>query len=286
MRALSFLLASLIAATACAEIRIVGTDLLGIEFSKTLYECAGRHRLGLALALDGSRTGMEQLKAGRADLALVVAPTDGQDAPAGFCTAVVGYFRVLVLVPAACPLERLSFEQLALIFGSERAAGGMRWGELGVGGEWAGSAVTAVAPEVGTGLALEHFRHVVLRGAELRSNVGRFDSPAELTAAFAEGRRVLAIAAAPPPGAGEKILSVSRRPLGEAFAPTAENLHAGRYPLRLPVRLVFRREAVSALRPLLDFLLGDGAVAPLLRAGVVAVPASAREPQVFALEKT
>ncbi|HUR56906.1 MAG TPA: hypothetical protein VM029_04295 [Opitutaceae bacterium] len=281
-----FLVASLTAATARAEIRIVGTDLLGVEFSKALYECAGRHRLGIRLALDGSRPGLDQLKAGRADLALVVAPTDGKETPAGFCSVVVGYFRVLVLVPAACPLERISFDQLAAVFGSEGTTGAVRWSELGVGGEWEGNVVAAVAPEVGTGLALEHFRHVVLRGTALRSNVARFDSPADLAAMFTEGRRVLAIAAAPPAGAAAKILPVARRPLGEAFTPTAENVHAGHYPLRLPVRLVFRRETVLALKPLLDFLLGDGAVAPLTGAGVIAVPRPAREELVFALEKT
>jgi DNA-binding transcriptional LysR family regulator len=110
--------ASLSFATAGAELRVVGTDLLGVDFSRALYEYGGRHDLLLTLAFDGSRPGLDQLRAGRADLALFVLPPDEPAALAGCESAPLAFHRVVVLVPPAAPLAQVSLEQLGGIFGA------------------------------------------------------------------------------------------------------------------------------------------------------------------------
>src|SRR4051812_37620821 len=63
-----------------ADLRLVGTDLLGLEFTKALYAAAGEEGITLSVVLDGSRPGHEQLKSGRADLALLIlSPGDEPD---------------------------------------------------------------------------------------------------------------------------------------------------------------------------------------------------------------
>jgi ABC-type phosphate transport system substrate-binding protein len=269
-----------------AELRVVGTDLLGVEFSKALYDYAGRHDLVLALALDGSRPGLDQLKAGRADLALLVLPPDEEDAAAAFEAATLAYHRVVVLVPPASPVAQVSLDQLAGIFGVGGPVSYSRWGELGLAGAWSGVAIAPMAPEAGVGIAAEYFRHVVLRGRDFKSNVDRFDSPVDLALRLAGESRAMALASAPPSKAGvARIVPVTMRADKPSFLPTPENLRSGDYPLRLPLRVFFRRESAAALRPLWRFLLSDE-LAPLLeRAGVVPLPAAARQQQMLALER-
>jgi len=89
----------------------------------------------------------------------------------------------------------------------------------------------------------------------------------------------------PPETPGVKLVPVAVQSTDPAFLPTLENVHSGDYPLRLPVRLVVRRESVAALKPLLRFLAGDAAVPHFEQAGLVPLPASARVQQLAALEK-
>ncbi len=269
-----------------AELRVVGTDLLGVDFSKALYDYAGRHDLVLALAFDGSRPGLDRLKAGRADLALLVLPPGEEGAAAAFESATLAYHRVVVLVPPASPVVQVTLDQLAGIFGVGGPVGFSRWGELGLSGDWSGRAIAPQAPVAGAGIAAEYFRQVVLHGRDFKSNVGRYDSPVDLALRLAGDSRAIALASSPPSKPGvAKIVPVATRADEPPYLPTPENLRSGDYPLRLPLRVVFRRESASALRPLWRFLFSDE-LAPLLeRADVVPLPAAARQQQVLALER-
>lgn len=265
--------------------RMVGTDLLGVEFSKALYEFTGRHRLEVALAFDGSRPGLDELKAGRADLALLVLPAGEESAVPVFQSIPVAYHRVVVIVPVACPMAHVTFDQLAGIFGVSPGRV-ERWRELGIGGEWADSLITALAPEVGVGIAVEYFRHLVLAGREFKPNVIRYTDAAGLAARFSGEMRGVALAAVMPAAVPElKVLPVAVRARGPAFLPTPENLHSGDYVLGLPLRLVVRREALPALLPLVRFLGGDEGAPHFERAGVVPLPALRRTQQLLAFEK-
>lgn len=279
-------LALLPVATARADVRVVGTDLLGVDFSKALYAFAGQHELTVALAFDGSRPGLDQLKAGRADLALLVFAPGEESSAAGFDSVALAYHRVVVLVPAASPLERVTLEQLGGIFGVGGPVGVSRWDELGLGGDWAGSTIAPQVPAVGHGIAAEYFRHAVLHDREFRSIVNRYDAPADLVLRLAGNSRAIALAPTPPAGAaGLKIVAVAIRANEPAFLPTSENLHSGDYPLRLPLNLVFRRASARPLLPLLRFLFGDEAAPLLVGADLVPLPSAARRQQVLAFEK-
>jgi len=275
-----------VASGVAAELRVVGTDLLGVDFSKALYESAGRRDVPLALALDGSRPGLDQLKSGRAELALLVLPPGEERLVAEFETATLAYHRVLVLVPAASPLAQISVGQLGGVFGTGGSTGYTRWGELGLAGDWAGSAIASHAPAAGAGPTAEFFRAVVLHGGSFKSNVGRYDSLAELAPRLSGDSRAIALAAAPLPEArAGKIVPVSLRAGEPAYLPTPENLHSGDYPLRLPLQVVFRRESRRTVQPLLRFLFSDEAAPLLDQAGLVPLPAAARHQQQVALDK-
>jgi phosphate transport system substrate-binding protein len=279
-------LALAISVRAAAPVRVVGSDLLGVEFSKALHAFAARADLPLLLAFDGSRPGLDELKAGRADVGLLVFAPGEEVATVAFERRPIAYHRVVVLVPSALPLERLTLDQLERIFGEGGAGSFKTWGELGVSGDWAASAIMPCAPAVGTGLAPEFFRHLVLRDAAFKPGLTRFERPTELAEAFAGESRAIAIVPAQPAGlAGVRLLAVAARGGGPAFLPTLENIHTGDYPLRLPLTLVYRREASKALAPLLHFLFGDEAARLFEAAALAPLPAAIRRQQWPDLEK-
>lgn len=269
-----------------AELRVVGTDLLGVDFSKALYDFAGRHDLKLALAFDGSRSGLDQLRAGRADLVLFVLPPDEAAGLVGCESVVLAFHRVVILVPPGAPLAKVSLDQLGGIFGAGGPASYARWGELGVAGDWSGSAILPHAPVAGFGIVSDFFRHAVLRDRNFKANVVRYESAADLPVLFAGDSRAIVLASAPPSKPGvAKLVPVALRPDEPAFLPTPENLRSGDYPLRLPLCIAFRRESALPLLPLVRYLFSDELVIQLERAQVVPLPVAARRQQVAALEK-
>jgi len=193
---------------------------------------------------------------------------------------------VVVLVPATVPLEQVTLDQLRHLFSESGSNNLSRWGELGLEGEIAGSAIALHVPAVGQGIAVEFFRQSILKDRPFKSTVARYATPAELVTRLTGDRRALALAPVRPPDSpGLRIVRVAARAGEPAFSPTGENLHSGDYPLALPLRIVFRRESAMALRPLLRFLFGDEFAPVLERAGVVPLAAAARRQQTAAFEK-
>ena len=269
-----------------ADLRIVGTDLLGLDFSKALYAFGGREGIRLALAFDGSRPGLDQLKSARADLALLTLPPGDEPDAAVFESVPLAWHRIVIIVPAAMPLERMTFPQLAAIFGADAPVAYNRWGDLGLNGEWADSPIAPHAPAPGLGLTAEFFRHAVLNDRPFKSHVGRYTAPADLSLRLAGDSRAIALAPALPPGSsGLKILPIAARAEDRPFSPTPENVHSGDYPLSLPLRIVFHRDAAGKLLPLLRWILSDAAALVIERAEMVPAPASIRRQQAVALEK-
>jgi phosphate transport system substrate-binding protein len=273
------------ASAAAGDLRVVGTDLLGIEASESIYAFAGRARLPLALAFDGSRPGLDVLRAGRADLALLVVPPGELPGLDGFESITLAYHCAVVLVPASVPLEEVTLGQLRDAFGESGANNLSRWGDFGIGGELAPSAIALHLPAAGQGIAVEFFRTAVLGERPFKSTVERYATPGELARRLAGDRRGLALAAVRPPAApGIKLVRLAARAGEPAYSPTPENVHSGDYPLALPLRMVFRRAAARRLQPLLQFLLSNEFVPVLERAQVVPLAPAARRQQALRLK--
>lgn len=277
-------LTALLAVHLRAELRVTGSDLLGLEFTQSFYEFSVRKGFKLAVALDGSRPGLEELKEGRADLSLMVLPPEELGRLAPLRAVPLGYHAIRVLVAEDCPLEKISLDQLRRTFGTDSSATGntrLRWQDLGARGEWGGAFVTLVAPEVGAGVMLEYFTATVLRERPLRAEVERFSGATELRAFFPESSRAIALAPVVPLGSrGIRALRIATADGDSGVGPTLETIHAGTYPLRLPVQVVFRPERTRDLAPLFEFLFGDTAAALLERAEVSPLPDQIRAEQL------
>ena len=260
-----------------AEIKIVGSDLLGIELTRELLAFATVEAQAIALGFDGSRRGLEELKAGRADIALLVMPP-ASELLAEFASVPIGYHAVMVAAPSACPLREITLPQLARAFGAEPSPLPERWESLGAtGAAWASELVIPVAPKPGGSLLADFFGHVVLGRREWKSVTRRYATADELRLQFADESKVLALAADERELPAEaKVLAVSADARGPACLPTPENLHAGKYPLGLPLRLMFRRGRGGELAAVARFFFSDAAAQCLARANLVPPPAAVR----------
>jgi len=267
-----------------AELRVVGSDLLGLDFTRAFYAFSAREQVPLALAFEGSRAGFDRVRSGRADLGLMVLPRPAAGEAADLQTGIVGHHQIVVLVPAACPLDRITLPQLAAVFGArDAAAKAVRWGDLGATGAWSNLAIMPVAPESGVGISAEYFRSEVLRGGAWNSAVRRYATKTELAAYWAGESRALALAATVPQGdPAVKVLPVAAGAgtASAAVTPTPATLAAGTYPLRVPVQVVFRVEKAAEIGRLLEFVFSEEAAQSLERAEIVALPVAARAEQL------
>jgi len=262
-----------------APSRIAGSDLLGPEFSKALYAAAARAGVPVLLTFDGSRPGAQALKQGKADAALLSLPEAELAELSEFRLTPIAYHRVVVLVPESCPLRQITLAQLARIFGA-RGAGSLAWGDLPGATEWAGNAIVAVAPEMGSGVTLDFFRHVVLGGGELKHNLVRYRTTAELLGHFTGESRVIALAAVLPKEAARVRVLAGGKPGDDAVLHEPQAVHAGKYPLRLPLFVAVRREAAMQLDGLQNWLCGEEAAAEFARAGLQSLPHDTRNEEV------
>lgn len=283
----TFLLLALISSlgVVSADVRVVGSDLLGKDFTTALMAYSKRNDLGLKVSLDGSRAGLEQLQAGEAELGLVVFSPGETPPPAPFMTVKVAYHTAVVVVPATLPLTQITFAQLNAIYGDDSQSGVKRWTDLGVVGEWAHRNIQPNIPGPAGGITYDLFRYTVLTAPALKPTVSVQARLVESVTRIRGEEGGLAILPILPPNQPRlKTLLVARGPQDVAFGPTAENIHSGDYPIRLPVYLVFRKDAAKRLQTTLRYLLSEDATPLWENAQLVPLPIQARNQQIFDLE--
>ena len=268
---------SLPLSTPAAEVKIIGSDLLRSALEKPLAGAKVDETRVLRLRLDGSLGALDDVRAGRADLA-VVAIASNEAPPEGDVRLIPLTYQVAVVaVNAENPLRQMSLEQLGGVFGDKEPTDHRQWGSLGLTNEWAEKSIVAnlfVDPD---SLALDLFRQTVLHVPELKPTVAQQPSLAELQ------RRVrvdeTCIGLFPrllTDSAGVRVLLIARSDRDVPFGPTAENIHNGDYPLRLPFFIALKAERAGELAAVVERLLSDEVAAVLEQAGFVAVPGAAR----------
>lgn len=272
------LLLAVVLGSARGEIRVVGCDLLGPAFTQGLLDAGLRHRSELRVAFDGSLPGASRLEAGTADLGFLVSASDARESVGALESRPLAYFAVAVVVAAETPLARITLGQLAEVFGPREGAPRLRWSDLMVADHAGGGPIELHAPAPDSGLTHDLFRRGVLGGRSLRDTVRQQHDSVVLGRAVAAGPKALAFMAVPSASAaGLKIVPVATDARSPAFAPEPVELHAGRYPLRVTLRLVFRREARAQLAPLLGYLASDDAAERLRVGGWIPLPREVRE---------
>ncbi|MBI3886308.1 MAG: substrate-binding domain-containing protein [Opitutae bacterium] len=273
------------AAVCAAEIRVVGSDLLGPGFQQAVATFAQQNDAAVALDLRGTRPGIEALRAGRAEVGLFLFPPGETPPGEPFFHRPVAYQTVIVLVPAALPLTQITVEQLRGLYAKAAALPLDRWGGLGLTGDARLRTVAPCALAPGRGLSLPLFRRTVLPDGELKPAVELAETIDKLLARVRGADNTVGLAPALPDlPAGLRVLAVAASARDAAYAPTPETLHDGTYPFRLPLYLVFPRAAAPALQQFLKFLVSDEAARALAQANFLPLPDGVRHQAAFDFE--
>lgn len=261
------------------RLRIVGSDLLGTGFTKALEQDATGNGYSVEQAFEGSRVGLEAVKAGTADAALVWLAPDEKVPEGNLVSELVAYRVAVVAVPAHIDVTEVTFEQLDGFFGADGGAGYSLWKDLGAGGSAAPLSVsTHVWADASAGFSTDFFSHLVLRTQRLKTSVIRHEKLEQLLSRVRLEEGGLAILPQlPPRSAGLRVLAVAKKKGDPAFGPSAENIHTGDYPLRWPLLLVYRSEDQERVRRWRTFLFSDGARKMMSEAAALTpVPTNAR----------
>lgn len=276
---------ALIAASA-AEIHVVGSDLLGEDFARAVAQFSRQNDVAVKLDLHGTRPGVAELVAQRAEIGLWLLPP-GENPPAeGLASRVIAYQVAVVMVPAASPLTQATVAQLRGVFSGKSGDTFTRWGELNLTEAWTSRPVVLRALRPGAGLAFPLFQQVILGGAGARPALEFAATPAAVAEQVRAGENSIGVTGLPPVEMpGLRVLSLAASPSDPAYGPTAENVHRGHYPLRMPLYVCFRRTAAPELQLFLKFLLSAEAAAALAPAHFLPLAPGARNQLVFELEE-
>ena len=267
-------------------LRIGGSDLLGAAFQEALEEFAREYDVDVRIELRGTYAARTALEDGRLDLALMAAPGETNGGPEGFDAHVFAYQTAVLAINSSNPLNELNLSQAAGIYGAEELNSFTRWGDFGLSGDLRPRSIGLHSIDAGSSIAVDLFRHEVLRTPRLRGTVTFHRTPAEAIAAVEDSVAAIALLPqSPPPERPLRVLALSREEGGIAFGPSRENVHSGDYPIRLPVYLVFSPESRESLRDLLLFLTRERVAEAIEAAGLLPLPSSARNRQRLEFER-
>ena len=273
-------------AVAAAEIRVVGSDLLGEGFARAVAEFARQNDTAVKLDLRGTRPGLADLEAGRADLGIFLLGAAEAPPSGDLVSRVMGYQVTVAVVPAKSPLTQVTVAHLRGIFGDSAKESFTRWGDLNLTGEWAARPIALHALSPQAGLAWPLFRRHILGETTPKAAVQLAATDGALAQRLAAADNGIGVSGAGVAGhAALRVLAVAAGPTEPAYAPTAENVHRGSYPLRLALHVAFPRAAAPQLQRFLKFLLADETAAALAPAHFVPLPRGARNQLVFELEE-
>lgn len=268
-----------------AEIRLAGSDLLGGALVSAVEKFGRDNDVHIAASLDGTRPGLDRLRAGDADVVVFTLPPDERPPGDPFVVRVLGYQPAVIVVPEAVPLTQLTLAQAQGIFAATGAQSVTLWGELGLTGDWRTRTITVQAVAPGAALTVPLFRRLALNGAEIRTLASFASLDRVLERVRSGGNAIGLVSVVPAAGSGLRAVALAPSVRDPAHLPTPEALHDGSYPVRLPLYVAFRREAAPRLLTFLRFLLSDECGEALAQAHFVSLPVSARNQLVFELEE-
>lgn len=260
-----------------ADVTLAGSDLLRPALEKPLAGTSVGAGRTLRLRLAGSRSGLDDLRAGRADLAVVVFAPDEPPPDKEFRLIPLAYQVAVFAVNDDNPVRQVSFAQLGGMYGEKESTSFRKWGGLGAKGVWAEKSISLNIVEDPDSLSLDLFRHTVLNTPQLKTTILEQPSVEELlrkvrtddTCIGLFPRRLA-------DAAGVHVLLIARDEKDVPFGPTPANIHTGDYPLRLPFFIAFNPLRAGELAPVAATLLSDDTAAALEKSGFVAVPANGR----------
>ncbi|MDR1788811.1 MAG: substrate-binding domain-containing protein [Opitutaceae bacterium] len=275
---------ALLAGSLPGQVKMVVSDILPASFAETVGRETHAGDQDVKVSLKGSRTGLLELKNGEAQFAVFVLKP-GEQPPEGEIVSIVAAYQTAVAVAAATlPLTQVTFEQLDTIFCEDAPSSLKRWGDLGVPGLWVARPIQPVMAGPNTGLCFDLFRHTALRSANIKLGMPVLGTTDDVVAKLLSDEGGLAILPVLPKNPRFKALLVAKDAQSRAYPPTPGAIHAGDYPIRLPIYMAFKKADSRRLFGIARFLLSEEGAEAWEAAGLVPLPVEARNKQILDIE--
>ena len=182
------------------------------------------------------------------------------------------------------PLSRITLQQVGAIFGQPPTI--MRWGQLGLGGEWAERPITMYMPPQVAPNATS-MQIMVLNGRAWTS-AAREGSIADTAAAIAAEPGAIGFGGFEEGGPGLKTLGVAAKDDGPYYEGNAPNAASGRYPLTRYMYIRVSRQPGQPLAPqvqeFLRYILSREGQEPILYSGYFPLTADEVKEELAKLE--
>ncbi len=264
------------------EFRIAVSDLIASSIQAPLEAHADQNEFTLVIESIGSLPALDKLRSDEVDLAIVALPDDNRSPRGEFIVSPFAYDASMVVVKQSNPIQEISMKELGGIFGSRQELSVNTWGDLG----FSGLGSRNIYPCLGiseNSITLELFRHYVLNGTSLNSNVSieQVDNVEDL---IISNGSAIALMPRLPKKSGLKTLMISRDDDSPAFGPTSNNVHHGDYPIRLPFCIAYNQRDKSKLVSLIRYLIEDEMASYLESNGLFSLSNNVRRNLVMELE--
>lgn len=272
--ALSFFAASF--ASAQNPVKIVGSDIVGDKISKEILAQSNLMGAKCVVEMNGSRDGLNDLKAGKADIA-IVAILDSDQFPDGLAAVPFAHQIASIIVNSQNPIEEITIPQLRQIFGSTGEQTDT-WSNLGLNNTISLRNIYALSTSFLDNIAVELFKSKCLDGENMSDSVDIKENLEQVVNVIKSTTNAIAIVNVAPNNPGIKALAVAQggaKP--HPFKPTSENIQNGDYPLALHFYLVFDKKNVKRLRPVLQMLLSDNIANGIDKGDLVSAPKNFRK---------
>jgi phosphate transport system substrate-binding protein len=263
-------------ASAGKTIRVEGSDTM-VNVAQAWAEQYHRKHPTISVQVlgGGSGVGIASLIDGNCDLADTsrkMKDSEIQRAKANRGTdpkeIIVGYDALAIYVHKDNPLDSISMEELAEIYGEDGKV--TKWSQMGVkDGKLAGQDITRVSRQSSSG-TYTYFREVVL-GLGKDFKLGSIDQSGSKDVVALVSRTPSAIGYS---GMGYntpevKMLKVSKKRGQPGAAPTVENARNGSYPITRPLQIYVIGEPAGTIKEYLDWILSPEGQKVVLELGYV-----------------
>jgi ABC-type phosphate transport system substrate-binding protein len=263
-------------------IRLSASDLLAEYVEAPLQDFSELNGFQLKFESVGSLPALDRLRDGETDLAIVAIPKTDEMPGDELKLYPFAFDAAVLVINEINPLNEISTEYLGGIYGSEEEFNFSRWGELGITG-WGNRNIKPIVATNEKSIAFELFKFHTIKTGVLRPSVA-FVSESEVEELILSDASTIGLLSRIPERAGLKTLMVARVEGAPAFAPTAENVFYGDYPIRLAFYIAFNSRDEAKVRPVVRALLSDVVADTLRERNLFPLPDSIRQKLLIDLD--
>ena len=283
-------LLTLFASTIFADTKITlaGSDLLKPVVADSVQSIAKKNGITLEVDMEGTHSAYEKLSKNTADIALIALPRTHK-LPEGLVALPFAYQAAVVVVNSANPIEEISTKQLSDIYSIATKTRAESWAQLGIKNVGLRN-IMPITTSLSDNVVVELFKYTAIGGVNLGQWVNIAEGKNAIYNLIKANNSAIAIIGKLSGVDSHLLKVVSVAKTGDdgkksyAFKPDRENIFNGDYPLTLPFYVVFKKENLKKVKPLLKILLDDKIATLLDNSDFYSAPKNSRKKSIFELD--